>query len=112
MKTVVLVNGSAQSSVRIPEKEGIKVIAWKDALLTEGKLIESRPQPDDLATINYTSGTTGKPKGVMLSQRAMMTSAIGVAELGFKIKMFLIHFMILSNNESVFLILYQFENLS
>ena len=27
----------------------------------------SKPQPDDLATLVYTSGTTGKPKGVMLT---------------------------------------------
>ena len=29
---------------QIPEKDGVKVVSWKDALLTEGKLIEKRPQ--------------------------------------------------------------------
>ena len=53
LKTVVLVNLNG----KIPEKDGVKVVSWKDTLLTEGKLIEKRPQPDDLATINYTSGT-------------------------------------------------------
>lgn len=32
-------------------------------------------QPDDLATIVYTSGTTGKPKGVMLSHRNILGNA-------------------------------------
>ncbi|HVH31272.1 MAG TPA: AMP-binding protein [bacterium] len=34
-----------------------------------------RGQPSDVATINYTSGTTGLPKGVMLSHRALIATA-------------------------------------
>lgn len=33
--------------------------------------------PDDLATIVYTSGTTGRPKGVMLSHRNILENAAG-----------------------------------
>ncbi len=34
-----------------------------------------RGQSEDIATINYTSGTTGFPKGVMLSHRALIVTA-------------------------------------
>jgi long-chain acyl-CoA synthetase len=36
--------------------------------------------PDSLATILYTSGTTGEPKGVMLSQRNLASNALATVE--------------------------------
>lgn len=42
--------------------------------------IESTPSPDDIAVLLYTSGSTGQPKGVALSQHAVCTSGKLVAE--------------------------------
>jgi long-chain acyl-CoA synthetase len=44
-----------------------------------------RPAIDDLACIVYTSGTTGKPKGAMLSYRNMLSNMVA-AKIAFKIE--------------------------
>jgi acyl-CoA synthetase (AMP-forming)/AMP-acid ligase II len=54
-----------------------------ETLLAENDPVEdTRTGGDTLAGIFYTGGTTGDPKGVMLSHNALATSALGAAATG------------------------------
>lgn len=63
------------------------IVAYNDSFLelpAESEPVDLNsiePRPDDLATILYTSGTTGSPKGVMLSQRNLAFNAWASAEM-------------------------------
>jgi len=49
------------------EAKGVRVVAWTEAMECEKIIDDTPPKAEDTATIMYTSGTTGNPKGVRLS---------------------------------------------
>jgi fatty-acyl-CoA synthase len=42
--------------------------------------------PDDLAYVQYSSGSTSAPKGVLITQKAIMANTTGIVRDGFKVK--------------------------
>jgi acyl-CoA synthetase (AMP-forming)/AMP-acid ligase II len=56
--------------------------SYEAALAAATPIADQLRNGDDLAAILYTGGTTGRPKGVMLTHRSMMASAISHAGSG------------------------------
>jgi long-chain acyl-CoA synthetase len=82
----VLTSDNASEELRTAAKEqGLEVhsLAELENLHPEGQ--EHPPTPDDWFTICYTSGTTGKSKGAIISHRNMVSTIAGVSRTHLKI---------------------------
>jgi fatty-acyl-CoA synthase len=54
-----------------------RFVRWADALAAGHQPGEHSAEPDDLAVLPYTSGTTGLPKGCMHPHRTLMHNTVG-----------------------------------
>ena len=65
-------------------REVAVIVTEPDAVGVPGGLAQADagpvPRPDTLALLMYTSGTTGKPKGVMLTQANLVANAIAISD--------------------------------
>lgn len=59
-----------------------RFVRWGEALAVGLQPCPHEAQPDDLALLPYTSGTTGLPKGCMHTHRTLMPNAVGAAVWG------------------------------
>ncbi len=57
------------------ESSDEKALSFGQLMRETQGLCETRPKPDELCTIMFTSGTTGKSKGVMLTHRNLAENA-------------------------------------
>ena len=80
LRRVVLLEGSIDASLLGPNRPQLLTLAQWLASGEDQADAPALPRSDELAAIVYTSGTTGKPKGVMLSHGNVLSNVKAVLQ--------------------------------
>ena len=84
LKKIIQFEGPIDNPDKVISLNEFREIAQRAASATTTDLYQKRMEsakPDDLISITYTSGTTGKPKGVMIHHRMMWQTLSDTYEL-------------------------------
>ncbi|XP_039015666.1 long chain acyl-CoA synthetase 6, peroxisomal-like [Hibiscus syriacus] len=79
LRLIVVVGGMENEVPLLPSSTSVQVVTYSQ-LLSQGRSNLHpfcQPKPDDVATVCYTSGTTGTPKGVVLTHGNLIANASG-----------------------------------
>uniref|UniRef100_A0A3B6KE69 Long-chain-fatty-acid--CoA ligase n=1 Tax=Triticum aestivum TaxID=4565 RepID=A0A3B6KE69_WHEAT len=85
VRLIVVVGGDNANTPSTTAAAGVEIITYS-RLHSQGKMSSQTyrpPKPEDVATICYTSGTTGTPKGAVLSHENLIANVAG-SSLGVK----------------------------
>jgi long-chain acyl-CoA synthetase len=80
LSTVVVMGNAGEEELTPLRDAGLTAMTWI-GLIEKGKasIQEFRkPAPDDVINLNYTSGTTGDPKGAMITHRGVCSQLAGL----------------------------------
>ncbi|KAL6606162.1 hypothetical protein ACP70R_041815 [Stipagrostis hirtigluma subsp. patula] len=79
LKTVISFGGITNDHKEEAKNHGLSIFCWEEFLVTGGYHHFDLPEKkkSDICTIMYTSGTTGDPKGVMISNESLLLNIAG-----------------------------------